>query len=77
MFSTAFIILLLQSNLGLSGDHPIDVEGRIVGGVEVKPVHKYPFQVTLLPIALNNQKKIPLHIGIHLCWWICLRRKHS
>jgi len=45
MFSIAFIILLLQSNLGLSGDHPIDVEGRIVGGVEVKPVHKYPFQV--------------------------------
>ena len=28
-----------------SDDTLNDVEGRIVGGVEVDPAHKYPFQV--------------------------------
>ena len=48
-----------------------DVEGRIVGGSEVEPPHKYPFQVLLIVIALVCTQLILLQVYVSLGGYVC------
>ena len=62
-------LVTLLAALIISDAGPVEeVEGRIVGGREVEPAHKYPFQVGFVTDSDRHSSYLDIHARCSYLW---------